>query len=51
MEQFLAQGDRITVVMEAMLKAQNQQFEMMTFFMNAFLQQSQGQKPDDNHIA
>ena len=44
MEQFLAQGDRITAVMEAsMLKAQNQQFEMMTTFMNAFLQQSQGQ--------
>ena len=36
---------------EAMLKAQNQQFEMMTFFVNAFLQQSQGQKADDNHIA
>lgn len=43
MEQFLAQGDRITAVMEAMLKAQNQQFEMMTTFMNVFLQQSQGQ--------
>ena len=48
MEQLQAQGERIATVMESMLKTQNQQFEMMTNFMNNFIQHIQRQKPKED---
>ena len=48
MEKLQAQGDRIAAAMEGMLKTQSQQFELMTQFMNNFLQQMKHQMPEDH---
>lgn len=48
MEKLQAQGDRIAAAMEAMLKTQNQQFELMNKFMNTFLQHMQRQTSEDD---
>lgn len=46
MERLQTQGDRIAFAMESMQKTQNQQLELMTQFMNTFLEQMR-QTPED----
>ena len=47
MEKFQTQGDRIAAAMESMLRTQNQQLELMTQFMNTFLEQMRQTSEDE----